>query len=598
MMHNQKNNLLVVLFLLIVPFIFPHPTQAASTGCNYGLVDSITTKFIISTIGGVEGYSCPMDEQLSSERDQSFSSAVHIGGGGGENGTNFTNQSLNHNLNSAIASLYQNPPASAGYYVADLIHSINPTNQAYAQNGPGLGFASLSPILGIWKAVRNVSYFLFTLVFVAIGFAIMFRAKLSAQTVVSIETALPRLVMTLLLITFSYAIAGLMIDLMYLIIYLILAICDLYLFPNQFGNLETVALGNNIFDNVLQGFILSPSGGGLRSVAEAVAGVVQNVLNDVVGNFIGDVLSGGLGVIAWAVFAGAIVINSFRVFFKLLITQFKLLVEIAFSPIILLPTAFPGNDAIIKWTRGIAGKLSVYPTAIIVILFAYYLAGGGGSGDSALAPALVHTQEANFPNQAYAQSTETSGFTGFAPPQTGLQGLGNYAPTLLSFIAMLAMIDILGTVENTVGGSGGGAGGGGGGGLFGSFAGGAAGGALGAALNPLKRVGGLATGIGGNIVGGYVNDKIGSLPMIRSFHRLQAKRDVKRNLARGMYSPEQEAAIRERYNLYDTPTKTRDALADSRSRAAVSTERAPVPDQSGRSPRQPTPGSGGQAIPT
>ena len=60
-----------------------------------------------------------------------------------------------------IGALYNNPPASADLYVADLMHSFNIAQPAYAQ---GLGFSSLSPILTGWKIFRNIAYVFFVLI--------------------------------------------------------------------------------------------------------------------------------------------------------------------------------------------------------------------------------------------------------------------------------------------------------------------------------------------------------------------------------------------------------------------------------------------------
>ena len=114
-----------------------------------------------------------------------------------------------------IASLYANPPASSAYYLADLGQRLNLTQPVYAQ---GIGFPGLNPLLDLWKAARNVAYTFFIFIFLIIGFAIMFRAKINPQTVVTIQSAIPKAVVALILVTFSYAIAGLMIDLMYLVI--------------------------------------------------------------------------------------------------------------------------------------------------------------------------------------------------------------------------------------------------------------------------------------------------------------------------------------------------------------------------------------------
>src|SRR6185369_5532352 len=108
-----------------------------------------------------------------------------------------------------------NPPVSSREYIADLMQTVgHPFAQtAYAQ---GLGFSSLSPILGLWKIFRNIAYFFFIVIFVFIGFMIMIRSKIGSQAAVTVQQALPKLVVSLILVTFSYAIAGLLLDLMYL----------------------------------------------------------------------------------------------------------------------------------------------------------------------------------------------------------------------------------------------------------------------------------------------------------------------------------------------------------------------------------------------
>src|SRR5690606_25281628 len=92
----------------------------------------------------------------------------------------------------------------------------------------GLGFSSLDPILDTWKAFRNVAYLFYVIMFLVIGFMIMFRQKISSQAVVTAQQALPKIIISLIAVTFSYALAGLMIDAMYLIMYLIVG-----LFPSQ-----------------------------------------------------------------------------------------------------------------------------------------------------------------------------------------------------------------------------------------------------------------------------------------------------------------------------------------------------------------------------
>lgn len=105
------------------------------------------------------------------------------------------------------------PPASGIQWAANGLQNAGFVPETLAAEG--LGFAAIKPINVLWKVFRDTAYVLIVLVMVTIGFLIMFRTKIDAQTVISVESALPRIVISLILITFSYAIAGFMIDLMY-----------------------------------------------------------------------------------------------------------------------------------------------------------------------------------------------------------------------------------------------------------------------------------------------------------------------------------------------------------------------------------------------
>jgi len=113
-------------------------------------------------------------------------------------------------VSNLVGGLYATQPASSVEYLADLGSRLGLAKPAYAQ---GFGWTAFSPVLGLWKLFRNIAYLFFVIIFVVIGFMIMFRAKINPQTAIGIQNALPRIIVTLLLITFSYAIAGLIIDL-------------------------------------------------------------------------------------------------------------------------------------------------------------------------------------------------------------------------------------------------------------------------------------------------------------------------------------------------------------------------------------------------
>ncbi len=122
--------------------------------------------------------------------------------------------------NQYIASTFVQP-VSGQQYIASTFNNIL-GKPAYAQDN-GYGFTGLTPILGIWMAFRNLVFMAASLMFIFLGMAIVLRIKLSPQTVVSIQSAIPSIIGTLLLITFSYAIAGLILDLITLVQGIVLA---------------------------------------------------------------------------------------------------------------------------------------------------------------------------------------------------------------------------------------------------------------------------------------------------------------------------------------------------------------------------------------
>jgi hypothetical protein len=108
----------------------------------------------------------------------------------------------------AANTFYQ--PVSGIQYIAQLKDNFlgKPTYAAQ-----GIGFAGLAPLIPIWQVFRNMVYVLFSIVLVGIGLSIMLRIKISPQAVITIQSAIPKLITSLILVTFSYAIAGLLIPL-------------------------------------------------------------------------------------------------------------------------------------------------------------------------------------------------------------------------------------------------------------------------------------------------------------------------------------------------------------------------------------------------
>jgi len=164
---------------------------------------------------------------------------------------NFKNSTFGF-ISNVITTPMTNPPASGVYWAYSGLQNAGIVPQTYAAEG--IGFSNIKPFIGIWKIFRDLSYSVLVLVIVSIGFMVMFRMKLNPQTVITAENALPRIVIALVLITFSYAIAGFLIDLMYVSIAVIISLLsngDQYYKAADFQRMYLTAGVGAIWDSLL-----------------------------------------------------------------------------------------------------------------------------------------------------------------------------------------------------------------------------------------------------------------------------------------------------------------------------------------------------------
>lgn len=290
--------------------------------------------------------------------------------------------------NQAIAALYT-PPASGIEYIAMMKDSFL-GKPAYAQ---GIGFQGLQPILPIWRAFRNVVYIVSSFLFIIIGLMIMLRVKISPQAVISLQNALPQLITALILVTFSYAIAGLIIDMAYLITGIVLAI----LFEASGKSLATnlflpgINTGLPFLNNLLNPFNFSNlSDAGIIVVAQLlmIPSLVTIMLGSVVSWLIGfmialplgpaapfvGMITGGLFGSVGAILVTLILIIMINIWlFKFLIGLLKcyatLLFKIIMAPLEIGMGAFPNSKLGFKsWIMGVLANLAVFPVSVLFLV--------------------------------------------------------------------------------------------------------------------------------------------------------------------------------------------------------------------------------------
>lgn len=279
-----------------------------------------------------------------------------------------------------IGTMMARPPAHTATYVADVLNTAGVATPAYAQ---GVGFAALDPILGLWKVFRNVAYFFFIVVFIILGFMIMFQQRLGSKSAITAQQAIPTVIVSLLLVTFSYAIAGFVIDLMYLFMFLIVG-----LFKGIQASFSAGDMRDPISFTILDliSFLFSASS------SWNAAGMNINIVSSLVNaagqqgaawqNFVSII--GGLTLTL--VITLAVLIGTIRLFFELLKSYVVVILSIVTSPLVLMMGAFPGIDVFWPWLKGIIGNLMAFPTVLLLLIIYIEfttgtIAGAVGSSD-------------------------------------------------------------------------------------------------------------------------------------------------------------------------------------------------------------------------
>jgi hypothetical protein len=280
--------------------------------------------------------------------------------------------------NSLNTALLLNPPASSKEYLAYMSNK-NIVKPVYAQ---GLGFSALSPILKLWVLFRNVAYLFFVIIFAVVGMMVILRRRIDPRTVVTIQDSLPRIVVALLLVTFSYAIAGLIIDLGELTIRITGNLLQQQGFIAQTTQpRQSLAylFSTNMFE------LMSPLSD-THNLKEALKGVPVPIIGKDVRI---PILS---GLTTWVVIDLTMFFVQFKIFFALLGPYVAVALGVIFSPFYLLLAALPGGgDRVGSWLRSMISNVVVFPAIFAVLAIAAILKGNAAGAANVWQPNPANT---------------------------------------------------------------------------------------------------------------------------------------------------------------------------------------------------------------
>lgn len=337
-----------------------------------------------------------------------------------------SDSSINSSQSSGFASIFSSPISST-YYFKQIGYRLKIVPEVHAQ---GFGFEAASIVFNLWEMSRNIAYSLLIIVIIIMAFMIMFRVKLSPQTVISVQSALPKVITTLILITFSYAIAGLMIDLMYVAMGLLTTILlsgglsDM----EKWGDLFAELTSNTSALELMMKYVFMFMGAIYAATITSVSGILATVF------------SAGLyqPVIIIVTFIVCLIL-AFKTWWMLLKNFVMIIMSIAFAPFQILIGAL-GSGGFGPWAKNLAGLLAVYPvTAFMFVLSFVFLR---GATSSLLTDFLSDLELAGFTLSdvwPFDVANVLAGSNNWVPPMTANAGDLNMAWLGVS-LAILALI--------------------------------------------------------------------------------------------------------------------------------------------------------------
>ncbi len=252
------------------------------------------------------------------------------------------------------------------------------STSVYAATSGGYVLLQNTGLEQIWEMFRNFAYAGFVFVIIAAGFMIMFRSKIGGQVSVSIMNTLPSVIIGLIMVTFSFAIVGFVLDLGRLIT----ALLSSYMASALSGTgFQLVGLSDP-FNMARDAFLaMSPFGTsagdylGALGVGMAGGGVVGAIFGGGIGALIGAAVGAVVFLIILLVVAAIALYASIRVFVTLVTAYIKIILDLVLGPVYILLGSLPGRtNSIMDWLKRLFGNVLVFPVVFFIINLGRYIA--------------------------------------------------------------------------------------------------------------------------------------------------------------------------------------------------------------------------------
>ncbi len=214
----------------------------------------------------------------------------------------------------------------------------------------------------LWTATRDIAYIGFVLVMIVIGFMIMFRHKIGGQMMVTVGNAIPKVIVALVLVTFSFAIIGLIIDLGGFIMRLV----EVLLYGDA-------GEGINVTNpkQMMSGFFDKNAVFKLGGPSENVGTLVFSIL--AIFGIGGVIVVGITSLLLTLIIIGILFVGMVKLWLTLLKAYLGIIINVIVAPLAIFAGALPGNEAsTINIFKSTLRNVLVFPIAYTIVNLPYY----------------------------------------------------------------------------------------------------------------------------------------------------------------------------------------------------------------------------------
>jgi hypothetical protein len=248
-------------------------------------------------------------------------------------------------LSNSLMKVVYDPPVLMDnrYFVMKQVEKVPFVGTAMAATSTYSHAGYVTYVYRAWVFIRNLCFSVLAIIMLVVGVMLINRSKISPQAVISVEYALPKIVIAVVLIAFSYPLGAFMYDL------------SRGLAPAIITAFREINITSN---DDMQGYLVEVGNTGTKtfSITRIIGSLVFHIFT-LAGSTIFMIIVGIIGAVV-------VIFQIFIIIYKYFAYSIKMLMEIVLSPATFVISAVPGNDdRVANWFKKMLGYV-----LIIVIL--------------------------------------------------------------------------------------------------------------------------------------------------------------------------------------------------------------------------------------